>query len=241
MSRPVVEPLPWDSGFLGFAVGRLAARNLSVSALAAVVEESRAAGLRLIYLIVDPADAETAAAARQAKACLADQKMTFARQSGELPGDLIPDESRIKLVTAITPQLERLAWQSGAFSRFRRDKRFAPHVFPDLYSHWLRASLSGELARAVLACVPQTGAEKGLLTLSEQAGQASIGLLAVDAAARGQGIGQQLVAAARQQAQRWGCTQLQVVTQRANAPACQFYFCCGFELVHEEHIYHLWL
>ena len=64
-------------------------------------------------------------------------------------------------------------------------------------------------------------------------------LLAV--AARRQGIGQQLVEAARQKAHHWGCPTLQVVTQRDNEPACRFYAQCGFELVREEHIYHLWL
>ncbi len=241
MSRPVVESLAWDSGFLGFPVARLVARHLSASALAAVVADSRGAGIRLIYLVAEPADAETAAAARQAGAWLADQKVTFARQTQDLTGDLVPDSTQIEIATAFTPQLERLAWQSGEFSRFRRDELFAPHVFPALYSHWLRASLGGELARVVLASVPPTGAETGLLTLSEQHGRASIGLLAVAVAARGLGVGRQLVAAARQQAQQWGCAALQVVTQRANGPACQFYTRCGFELVREEHLYHLWL
>ena len=239
MSLPLVELLPWDSAFLGFPVGRLVAHNLATVHLVALVAESRAAGFRLIYLATDPTDIETADTARQLSARLIDRKLTFARPTaGPAVNRAFND---IESATAYTPQLERLAWQSGEFSRFQRDENFGSHVFSDLYSHWLRASLSGELARVVLASHSPTGAETGLLTLSEQAGCASIGLLAVEAAARGQGIGQQLVEAARQQALAWGCTQLQVVTQRDNAPACQFYASCGFGLVREEHLYHLWL
>ena len=79
------------------------------------------------------------------------------------------------------------------------------------------------------------------MTLHEEGGTASIGLLAVGATMRGRGVGQQLVGAARQQAAAWGCARLQVVTQRANAPACGLYAKCGFEAVREQHVYHLWL
>ena len=239
MSPPIIELLPWDSAFLGFPVGRLVAHNLDAAHLVALVAENQAAGTRLIYLVTDPADSETVGAAHQMGAWLADKKVTFARSTA---GILVhPIFNHIELATVFTPQLERLAWQSGAFSRFQRDKKFAPNVFHDLYSHWLRVSLSGGLARIVLISSSVIGTETGLLTLSERAGWASIGLLAVDAAMRGQGIGQQLMEAARQQALGWGCTQLQVVTQRDNVPACQFYTRCGFELVREEHLYHLWL
>jgi len=242
MSRLVVQPLIWDSAFLGYPVARLTAQHLSAASLTALIDQSRVAGIRLVYLVADPADAETAAVAQQVGVWLADRKVTFARKTNEvLTGAATgPDSVPIVNVTACTPQLERLAWQSGTFSRFRRDKNFAPQVFPNLYSHWLHASLNGELARVVLACSASPGAELGFLTLGERDGCASIGLLAVDGPARGRGVGRRLVEAARQQALRWNCTRLQVTTQRDNGPACRFYSRCGFEMVREEHIYHLW-
>ena len=244
MSQLLVQPLEWDSNFLGFPVGRLTAQQGSVISLDTVAAQSRQAGMRLIYLVVDPDDAGTANAARQVGAWLADQKVTFARATttqSEPSQPAAAGSGTVVNTNKFTPQLEQLAWQSGEFSRFRLDARFAPHVFQELYTQWLRASLTGELARVVLAYSSPEGAEVGLLTLGHQEGQASIGLLAVAGANRGQGIGQQLVEAARQQAHRWGCPTLQVVTQRANERACRFYARCGFELVREEHIYHLWL
>lgn len=244
MNQPLVQALEWDSNFLGFPVGRLAAQQVSATCLDTIVAQSRQAGMRLIYLVVDPDDAGTATAASRAGAWLADRKVTFARATDTplAPSQPTAAGSGTVFNTAtFTPQLEQLAWQSGAYSRFRLDAQFAPHVFTDLYTQWLRASLTGELARAVLAYPSPTGKEVGLLTLGQQGESAGIGLLAVAGESRGQGIGQQLVEAARQQAQRWGCPTLQVVTQRANERACRFYARCGFGLVREEHIYHLWL
>ena len=238
-----MQPLVWDSEFLGFPVARLAGRHLGLADLAVVMDAQRAAGTRLIYLMAEPADTETAAAARHAGARLLDRKVTFVQVIGptENLNNAHPAAARVASTVIFTPQLEALAWQRGEYSRFRLDERFAPLVFPNLYSHWLRASLTGELTRVVLAAVAPAGEEVGLLTLHEEGGTASIGLLAVGATMRGRGVGQQLVDAARQQAAAWGCARLQVVTQRANAPACGLYTKCGFEAVWEQHVYHLWL
>lgn len=246
MNQPPVQLLEWDSEFLGFRVGRLAVQQLSVAHLATLMDQSRAAGFRLIYLIADPADAITAATANRAGVWLADCKVTFARETNiplSVKAATTTGSGVILNATMVTPRSEKLAWQSGEFSRFRRDVQFAPHVFMDLYRRWLQASFTGELAQVVLTYLsPTTGDETGLLTLAEeQAGAARIGLFAVDSAVRRQGIGQQLVEAARKQAQHWNCSYLQVVTQYDNGPACRFYQQCGFELVREEYLYHLWL
>jgi len=188
--------------------------------------------------VAAPDATEVGIALRQAGAWLADRKVTFVMP---LPVMAPPPTPAIGLTTTYTPQLESLAWQSGEYSRFRLDPQLAPSVFRQLYSQWLRNSLAGSIARQVLVWRDATGQELGLLTMGEKNGRAEIGLLAVDAAARGQRVGQQLVAAAVAQAVAWGHTELQVVTQRDNEQACQFYEKCGFHFAQEEHIYHLWL
>lgn len=110
----MIELLPWDSAFLGFPVGRLVARNLDAAHLAALVAENQAVGTRLIYLVTDPADSETADAAHQMGAWLADKKVTFARSTTGIP--VRPIFNHIERATAFTPQLKRLAWQSETFS-----------------------------------------------------------------------------------------------------------------------------
>ena len=232
--------LPWDSEFLGFPVARLTAARLSPPELDAVMAGARHAGFHLVYVVAGPTDAAAQAAMRQAGAPLVDRKVTFAMPLPRLSAAGHP-AALVGSATAYTPQLESLAWQSGAYSRFRLDARFAPHVFEQLYAQWLRSSLDGTAARRVLVWRDGAGTEQGLLTLGEKNNRADIGLLAVDARVRGQRVGQALVAAAAGQASEWGYGQLQVVTQRDNEAACRFYEKCGFELECEEHIYHWWL
>lgn len=236
-----LQPLAWDSDYLGFGVARLEADNLAPDVLARLIAEARAAGRRLLYLVATPQDAASNASAREAGAWLADRKVTFAMlvvpaEQAEVIGPAIQP------TTIWTPQLESLALQSGEYSRFRLETHFEPAVFIGLYQRWLRNSLSHEIAREVLVFdAGQTGSAQGLLTLGVKNGRADIGLLAVDTQARGQRIGQQLVAAARQRTATWGLAELQVVTQLDNEPACGFYRRCGFREWQVEHIYHLWL
>lgn len=236
-----LQPLAWDSDYLGFGVARLEGKNLTTGKLSELLIKARALGLHLLYLIAAPDDACSNASIRTAGAKLVDRKVTFAMPVAQ-------DERATVVCPAIqpapawTPQLESLALQSGEYSRFRLDSNFAPTVFTGLYQRWLRNSLSHEIAREVLVYNAETtGHAQGLLTLGLKNGRADIGLLAVDVAARGQRIGQQMVTAARQRTATWGLTELQVVTQLDNEPACCFYRRCGFPEWQVEHIYHLWL
>ncbi|GAA4029493.1 hypothetical protein GCM10022409_12140 [Hymenobacter glaciei] len=244
MSTPSVnalQSLAWDSEFMGFGVARLKAENLAPEDLTRCVAEARAAGLRLLYLIAAPDDAASNASAHTAGAWLADRKVTFAMPVGLAEQSALLGPA-IQPTTFWTPQLESLALQSGEYSRFRLDANFAPTVFPGLYHRWLQNSLNHQIAREVLVFdTASTGHAQGLLTLGLKNGRADIGLLAVDAEARGQRIGQQLVAAARQRTAAWGLAELQVVTQLDNEPACCFYRRCGFVEWQVEHIYHFWL
>ena len=244
MSAPAnaLHFLAWDSDYLGFGVARLEADVLAPGELNRLVAEARAAGLRLLYLIAAPADATSNATARAVGAWLADRKVTFAMPVAPAEKTAAAFGPVIQATTTWTAQLESLALQSGEYSRFRRDTNFDPTVFTGLYQRWLRNSLSHEIAREVLVFdAERTGHALGLLTLGLKNGRADIGLLAVDAQARGHRIGQQLVAAARQRTAAWGLGELQVVTQLDNEPACAFYRHCGFRERQVEHIYHFWL
>ena len=56
-----LQPLPWDSDFLGFGVARLVADHLLPLAWQQVQANAHAAACRLLYIVADPADATTAA------------------------------------------------------------------------------------------------------------------------------------------------------------------------------------
>lgn len=234
--------LPWDADFFGFPVARLRLQSAAQADIGPLLAHAQAQGTRLIYLVADPADggANRTAAAHGAR--LVDEKVTYLMAlAGEGEAPLPALDGAIHAAVAPSAQLERLAWQSGEYSRFRLDPGFETDAYQKLYSLWLRNSLSGQLARVVFAYGPPGQPELGLLTLGEKDGRADIGLLAVDEAARGRRVGQQLVAAAQAQARAWGHSHLQVVTQLGNVPACRFYEKCGFTQEKVENIYHIWL
>ena len=235
-----IQPLPWDSDLMGFAVARLTLAQADAAETARAIAECRAAGYHLVYGVVNTDDDAANCVVRAAGAWLADCKVTFALSPG--PADLAwPPDPAIVPATAHTPALEALAWQSGAYSRFRLDPRLPATVFQRLYSQWLRNSLDGSIAQVVLTLQGAAGKAVGLLTLGDKDGVADIVLLAVAAEFRGQRAGQRLVAEARRRAAAQGYARLHVVTQGANEQACRFYEKCGFELVDEVNIYHLWL
>ncbi|MDQ2770619.1 MAG: GNAT family N-acetyltransferase [Bacteroidota bacterium] len=236
-----LEFLPWDSEFLKFGVARLALSAGESARLPAALARARAGQCRLLYLVVAPDDAEGNEAARQVGAVLVDRKVTFAMPVDAADAQLAANPS-ISPAYAYTVHLEEVALQSGEYSRFRRDPHFAAGTYERLYGLWLRNSLARTLAREVLVyrAAPEA-VEAGLLTLGLKPDCTDIGLLAVAAAGRGQGVGQRLVRAARRLTAEWGRAELQVVTQLDNQPACGFYRKCGFVEHKVEHVYHLWL
>ncbi len=241
MTVPTPERLPWDSNFLGFPVARLRATTLNAAALRTVLAACRAADIRLLYLSADPADAVTAAAARSLDLPLADHRLTFEKP---LPGNglqpLPAGDFALRRVVAGSAALEALALQSGAYSRFRRDPRFAPDVFPRLYGQWLRAALAGANGQRVWTA--EAGGEVLALLVSRAAPPVfTLELLAVAVAARGQGLGWQMLEASQRQAGIAGCSSLRLVTQADNLPADRLYRRFGFAVVGEEHLYHCWL
>jgi dTDP-4-amino-4,6-dideoxy-D-galactose acyltransferase len=236
-----IQLLTWDSEFLGYLVARLVMDTLSPEEITVAIKGAKQAGIRLLYGIDGSSLTKFNDVLQQQGAWLADQKTTFVMSVSARILDATTLPPNIRPTTVYTPQLESLAWQSGEYSRFRIDPRFDAGVFRQLYSHWLRNSLAGTIAQRVLVWYSAEGQELGLLTLGEKKQRADIGLLAVDASARGQRIGQQLIVAAQAWAVNKGFTELQVVTQGYNLPACAFYTKCGFEPVHVEQIYHLWL
>ncbi|UYZ63055.1 GNAT family N-acetyltransferase [Hymenobacter weizhouensis] len=234
-----IQPLSWDTDFLGFRVGRLHGSTLAQPQLEDLLAQARQAGYRLLYWFVAPTDAASARAAAAAGAILADRKIRL-----RLP--VRPDQTTtlppgIVSTTDFSPALQALAAQAGEYSRFQVDPHFGPDVYRRLYGEWLRRSLAGELAREVLVYQPQPSEPvQGFLTLAEKNNCTEMVLMAVDAAQRGRGIGAAFIEAARCRAAAWGHAAVQLTTQAAN-PACRLYQRQGFVLEHEEHVYHLWL
>lgn len=232
------EPLAWDTGFFGFPTARILAPKLDQYGLRKVMAELKAAKTELAYWSVDPKDADSNLAAALYGGFLADVRTTYMAASPELP----PDPARFT-VSALgpeeeTPALYALAVEAGRHSRFNVDPGFPPNLFRALYVEWMRKSLTGERADAVLA-VREEGLPVGLVTLQAKGGIGSIGLIAVDAAFRGRGLGTALIRAALEWCAGRGCSIVEVVTQGRNLAATRLYEINGFAVSARANVWHL--
>lgn len=232
------EPLAWDTAFFGFPTARISAPKLDQAGLRKVMVALRAAGTELAYWSVDPGDAESNLAAALHGGFLADVRTTYL---AALP---VPQSHPSRFaVSAIgegeeTPALYALAVEAGRHSRFNVDPGFPPNLFRALYVEWLRKSLIGERADAVLA-VRDGGMPIGLITVRAKAGIGGIGLIAVDAAFRGKGLGTDLVRAALEWCAGRGCSIVEAAAQGRNLAATRLFERNGFTASGRTNVWHL--
>lgn len=230
--------LTWDTDFFGIKTGRIIPTALENERLSSILSEMRKEGFHLVYW---SADQECAYDIDLLGGILVDRKTTFEIDLNRIDMKALPSP-RTKPYTSDMPisQLEKLALQSGEFSRFTVDPRFSYENFSFLYKIWLQKSLTGELADEIFVILHDDYIA-GMVTLSKENQVGSIGLIAVDGNFRGKKFGQQLI----YDAQRWfienGCHTAQVVTQGGNIPACHLYKKCGYRNIKTAFYYHFWL
>ena len=241
VTRTDWEPLPWDTSVFGFPVARTTAGLESGAVLTRALDEMRAHGVRLAYVAIPWGDVKVRAAAERLGGRFVDCKTTYVIDEADMQlsddppiveaesyGDTMPD-----------PALVRLARQSGEFSRFRIDPDVEPSVCARIYDEWLARSLDGVLADDVFV-VRRNGLLAGMITVGERHGRGDIGLLAVDPGARRMFVGRALITRAHKWALGKGYRAMQVVTQRANEPACALYERCGYRVETMLAVFHHW-
>jgi dTDP-4-amino-4,6-dideoxy-D-galactose acyltransferase len=237
-ASPVIERLAWDSDFFGIEVARLRAGRLDAASLPGAMQALQQRGAALAYVVTDEV-IEPAAAARFGLVHR-DAKTTYARAIGDglaaVAGVTVREAKPVEELA----QLRALAVASGASSRFMLEERLPAGKAAELYERWMDNSLTGALAAKVLVAV-RAGAVVGMVTVGERAGAADIGLIAVDEAARGGGVGGALVAAALAWGRSAGLDQATVVTQGHNRAACALYERCGYAVRDTVQVYHAWL
>ena len=230
--------LTWDTEFFGIMTGRIIPTSMQENHLASILTEMRQKGFQLVYWA---SDHQYEYDFQPYSGILVDKKTTFEINLQNIDLDSMP-LSKTEPYSNSFPffQLEKLAVQSGIFSRFARDNSFPHEKFTALYKTWIRKSVSGEMANEVLV-IRQNNHIAGMVTLSKKNEVGDIGLIAVDEEFRGSKFGQHLV----YDAQRWfiqhSCHTAHVVTQGDNLPACHLYEKCGYQEIKIEFYYHFWL
>jgi dTDP-4-amino-4,6-dideoxy-D-galactose acyltransferase len=243
---PVVEPavcqfLEWDSRFFDRRIGRLTSPRLSSPMLSAVFAWCQANQIACLYFLADANDRETAQLAAEHGFLLADVRVTL--EHGGLPdlasAALAGGEEIRPFVSGDLPALRDLAGRSHTDSRFFFDPHFPPSRSRQLFETWIEKSCLNEREKVFVAELENQPA--GYVTcqfVNEQTGQ--IGLLGVDAAAQGRGVGSRLIRTALGWFASQGAARAIVVTQGRNIRAQRLYQKCGFATAALELWYHRW-
>jgi GNAT superfamily N-acetyltransferase len=222
-----VELLSWDTEFFGITIGRArvaTARDLEIALRAATDQ-----GVECLYVVVPGAKADPVAGAIRAGGGLTALRLDLEHRGREVASDLgtvrpaAPEEAgRVaELAAALAPA-----------SRFAQDGRFRQERIEEMYRIWALNDL-----RDGKVLVDTTG-DRALLTLSKRPSGLAVGLVYVASAARGSGLGRQLLDAALAEA---AGASLRVATDMRNLEAVRLYESAGFRARSIEAVLHLWL
>jgi len=227
----MIEILPWDSEFFGFRIGRLRAESLTPALASDAKQWCRANDVSCLYFLGEGEPTDGPEGFHVAEGFhVVDERVTF-RWDAQLV------EEKPEAVRTFQPDdlehLEAIARCSHRDTRFYHDPEFSRERCDDLYATWIRRSCEG-WADAVFVAIDQ-GRPAGYLTCTGN----SIGLVAVAEAARGRGLGKQLVNAAQRHLYASGAAYAEVVTQGRNQAARKLYSGRGFQVVNTKYWYHL--
>jgi ribosomal protein S18 acetylase RimI-like enzyme len=226
----------WDSAWFGIAIGRVHAASQRLDAAAAVSWAERN-DVSCLYALVPSADRDRRAALEQAGFNHVDERLTMRRAIGDLTTD--PDD-RIRRATATDYEaLAQLARMSHHNTRFYVDPHFPRSRCDELYATWI-LQMTGAADAEVLVATDH-GRITGYLSLTGLGSEeCRIGLVAVSAAERRQGIGRALMIEGLRTAARHGARHMVVVTQGESAGAVSYYEAGGFQPILSEAWYHWW-
>ena len=238
---PAYEILPWDSEFFGFAVARIDPAIATQEELDRVAAELRARSVRLAYWL-PPLNERTSLLARQCGGALIGGHARYECEIAARPESAVralPVE--LLASSEVTPELYALALGAGRLSRFALDPQMPLGTADRMYGIWIRRSLAGEIADAVLAARDASGRAAGLATVAREQRNGVIGLVSVAPEWQGHGIGRALMVAAGAHFARAGIARVRVSTQTGNAAACALYEASGYRCTETTLVAHFWL
>ena len=217
--RVSIDPLKWESDFFGVNTARVALDG----------EQSLPDALQQPYRLWQ---AKVPAERIEVIDALSQQGFQLVEGEADLALNIKRTERQVGVRIAREAQIPALrdaATQAFRYSRFR-----APWFHPDdsgrFYAQWVENAVRGTFDNQCLVACDETGALQGFVSMREVAGDARIGLLAVQPEAQGKGIGQRLLLAAADWGRVRQLERLRVATQLSNLTAMRLYLRSGARL-----------
>jgi dTDP-4-amino-4,6-dideoxy-D-galactose acyltransferase len=250
--EPPCELLAWDSAHFGRRIARVRGSRLTPDALDRIDDWAAREGIECLYFLADAADAATAPLAEAAGFRLVDVRITLERRSerrvregadaidraganaidragANALGSAAAGGVEVRPAGAgdVAP-LRRIAAASHHDSRFFQDPHFDRARAGELYAQWIEKCCADPagivlVAAPTAAAGPAAGVLGYIAAAVTPAGAGQISLFAVAAAARGQGVGGRLIAAALAWFAARGADPVTVVTQGRNLRAQRIY------------------
>jgi dTDP-4-amino-4,6-dideoxy-D-galactose acyltransferase len=231
----VVEPLPWDTEFFGFAIGKVDLDGAGLEDLDALDEEARSAGLVCLYGSLDPADAPATMVVQEHGFRFVEAATTFSLRVDEPP---IPAPEGISVRVGGPDDLASLREASDAlasWSRFAVDPRFGLDAARRLQWAWIERAARSETGEHELVLAELGGEIVAFIT---RCTAPSPRVDSVWTAARGSGAARYLIEDAR----RWAGDQplLGGPIAARNIPALRYVSHCGYRVSTVRYLYHRW-
>lgn len=223
----IIEKVIWDSVFFGYPIGKITIKNRDN------FELNDFNNFDLIYIFSENK-------LKNLTNYLVDEKVIL---NLHLTKDynLVSDNSIYEFKDfSKFPQLLDLAFQSGVYSRFKKDENFVNNEFERLYIKWITNSVVDKKSLVVFI-YELDNKILGFVTVDKKSDtHASIGLIAVELNSRGQGIGVKLLDQAKNYLLKNGFQKLSLITQGDNIPALKLYQKAGFYIEESSFTYHIW-
>ncbi|MEZ4365353.1 MAG: GNAT family N-acetyltransferase [Kofleriaceae bacterium] len=236
--RPTtVEPSPFDSGHYGRRVGRL---DLGTDAPDRAILAAREAGYEVLFARAaaeDPARRYLEQRGLPVLDTLVTSTLSPTAPAAEAGLDVEVRASAVITDAALLEAIEALTARSITRSHLHADPRLPSAQTQALFSAWARNDASGRAARTFTAWLG--GEFVGYLAALATPDASVVDLVAVEAAARGRGVGTALLDAFV----GWARTRPPPATvgTQADNPALRLYARRGFVPTRTDLTYHLWL
>jgi len=226
--------LAWDTEFWGRPIGRVADGPLDADRLQAVDTWAAEHEVDCLFYLAHTDDVPSTHVAEAGGFRCVDVRVDF--------------DCKTRLVEPAPPvrpgqpedvdPLRAIARKSHDITRFYADPRFPDEHCDALYDYWLVNSFEG-YADAVLV-LEVDGRAAGYVTCHAAGDSGSIGLIGVEAAERGRGLGQTLVNGAIHWSKRRGLDRMTVASQGRNVAAQRAFEACGFRTTSVGLWFHKW-
>lgn len=225
--------LKWDTNFFGFKVGKITFSDESY--LRDTLNEMYNEQIKLVYGFSKIEIKQEII--KKYNGILIDKKIIFYKTIDSI----INVESEIATLnnynTIDYQNLLSLTFESGHFSRYKRDLRLPDNTFKRLYKVWLDNSLAHKIADKIFIFRRKNIIE-AFVTIKIKNKIGEIGLIAVSSTLRGKNIGSALLKQSENYCFSEGITRVVVSTQEINQLACNFYLKNKYKIKEKINIYH---